>query len=170
MTHVCVQRVQTRRDWQQRGLGLPETLIAFTLMMVALTGLLSAHQQAKLLQRDASQRVQAVMALRELSLRWQLNTAAQASYRRHLANDLTAAASDFRCTQEACLSTARAEADIAWVAAALRTLAHAQWRILPCRDWQADCVWLGWGSQADSCDGQRAPLRFERCLQWLLPP
>ena len=54
MTHARAQRSQVLLVWQQRGLGLPETLIAFTLMMVALTGLLSAHQQAKLLQRDAS--------------------------------------------------------------------------------------------------------------------
>lgn len=162
----------------QRGLGLPETLIAFTLLMVALTGLLAAHQQAKLLQRDASQRLQAIVALRELSLRWQLNSTAGASYRSAIAAGLshssptngTQTAADFRCTHEACSATARAQADVAWVAAALAGLTRGQWRIQPCREWLADCLWLGWGSQASDCDGQRRPLRAERCLQWLLPP
>lgn len=170
MTHVRAQQSQAMRDWQQRGLGLPETLIAFTLMMVALTGLLSAHQQAKLLQRDASQRLQAVMALRELSLRWQLNSSAAENYRAGIAQGLSNAGNDFRCTQAACSISARAQADIAWVASALKGLTRAQWQIHPCREWLADCLWLGWGNTASSCNGQRTPLRFERCLQWLLPP
>lgn len=154
----------------QRGLGLPETLIAFTLLLVALTGLLAAHQQAKLLQRDASQRLQAILALRELSQRWQLNASAAASYRAGLAQNLQSAGNNFSCAQISCPATARAQADVAWVAAALKGLTHAQWQIQPCREWLADCLWLGWGSAASSCDGQRAALRFERCLQWLLPP
>lgn len=168
-------------SWRQRGLGLPETLIAFTLMMVALTGLLAAHQQAKLLQRDASQRLQAILALRELSLRWQLNTTASSSYRSAIAAGLSlsgnadgvgsrSTGADFRCTHEACAPAARAQADVAWVAAALKGLARGQWQIQPCREWLADCLWLGWGSSASGCDGQRAPLRYERCVQWLLPP
>ena len=170
MTHARAQRSQVLLVWQQRGLGLPETLIAFTLMMVALTGLLSAHQQAKLLQRDASQRLQAVMALRELSLRWQLNSPAAASYRAGIAQGLSNAGNDFRCTQDSCSMSARAQADIAWVASALKDLTRAQWQIQPCRAWLAACLWLGWGSAASSCNGTRMPLRFERCLQWLLPP
>ncbi|MEO6698500.1 MAG: hypothetical protein ABIR53_03010, partial [Paraperlucidibaca sp.] len=156
--------------WRQRGLGLPETLIAFTLMLVALTGLLAAHQQAKLLQRDASQRLEAILALRELSQRWQLNTSAASSYRAGIAQGLVSAGNDFRCSQDSCTAAARAQADVAWVAASLQGLTRAQWQIQPCRDWLADCLWLGWGSAANDCDGQHAPLRFERCLQWLLPP
>ena len=170
MAHISAQHSHVMCTWQQRGLGLAETLIAFTLMMVALTGLLSAHQQAKLLQRDASQRLQAVLALRELSLRWQLNSPAAVSYRASIAQGLTNAGNDFRCTQDACSASARAQADIAWVASALKGLSRVQWQIHPCREWLADCLWLGWGSAANSCNGQHTPLRFERCLQWLLPP
>lgn len=156
--------------WRQRGLGLPETLIAFTLMLVALTGLLAAHQQAKLLQRDASQRLQIILALRELSLRWQLNISAASHYRATIAQGLSRTGNDFRCAQDRCSTSARAQADVAWVAASLKGLARAQWQIHPCQDWLADCLWLGWGGAADACDGQHPPLRFERCVQWLLPP
>lgn len=156
------------RRWQQRGLGLPETLIAFTLMLVALTGLLAAHQQAKLIQRDASQRLQAIVALRELSLRWQLNGASANHYRAAIAQGLAAAGDDFRCTQATCSAATRAQADVAWVAAMLKGLSRAQWRIHPCREWLADCLWLGWGRT--TCNGQRTPRRTERCMQWLLPP
>lgn len=163
-----VPRINARYN-SQRGLGLPETLIAFTLMLVALTGLLAAHQQAKLLQRDASQRLHAIVVLRELSLRWQLNNAAAATYRSALGQGLSIRG-DFRCSIDACAPEARAQADIMWLAASLSNLARAQWRIRPCQSWLADCLWLGWGSAADACDGQQLPRRSQRCLQWLLPP
>lgn len=165
------------RTVSNRGIGLPETLIALALLGVALHGLLAAHWHARQLQHAAASRQHVLMALQDFAVRWRLNPSGDATYRHALMQALPASAPVDACQWQACTPAARAQADISALAIQLQQeLTRPQWHVEPCQDALADCLLVAWsgteastGSEQSCLDssGQRRP--GAQCTRLVLP-
>lgn len=162
---------------EARGAALVEVLAAVALLATALTGLLSAHWQARRLQLDALQHQHALFLLDDLATRIRLNPEGAASYRMLLSQALPLLPQVDDCTRIDCTPEARARADVMAIALeARRLLPQPVWQSQGCLDSPSDCLLLAWaGARPDagpegSCldaAGQRLP--GARCQVLELP-
>lgn len=130
---------------QQCGLGLPEILVAVTILAIALSGLLAAHWQARLIQSEALQRRHALLLVTDFSTRLRLNSTARTDYLSHLSRTLPASQTADACAINACAPSARARADITHFANELtRLLPQPSWQQAPCRDSAGSCLLITW--------------------------
>jgi type IV pilus assembly protein PilV len=130
---------------QQSGLGLPEVLVAVAVLAIALSGLLAAHWQARLIQSEALQRRHTLLLVADFSARLRLNYTARADYLSHLSRALPTTPVSDACAIHACLPSARARADITHFASELtRLLPQPAWQQAPCSDSSGTCLLITW--------------------------
>lgn len=162
--------------YRQRGLGLPEALLALALLGVALAGLLAAQWQAGGLQAEAMSRRHAGWLLTDLGQRMALNPQARPEYLRLLQTGAPALApASDPCARDDCPAEARARADVSYFASeALRLLHHPGWRLESCPASPGQCLRLAWSAASgrmppcwSAAAGQ--PARQARCLLRELP-
>lgn len=133
------------------GLGLPEALVALTLLGVALSGLVAAQWQARGLQQSALQRQQALLMLADFTTRLQLNPEGRGAYAIALVGSVPVVAAPDPCAMAACAPDARARADVRFLAGEMRRLLPLPaWRLEPCLDSPGRCLLLAWAGTAAS--------------------
>ena len=160
-----------------RGAALIEVLAAVALLATALTGLLSAHWQARRLQLDALQHQHALFLLDDLATRMRLNPTGAASYRTLFAQALPRSPQADACARNDCAPEARARADVMAIALeARRLLPQPSWQLQGCLDSPSDCLLLAWagtrpdaGPEASCLDAAGQRLAGARCLVLELP-
>lgn len=151
----------------ERGLGLPEVLIALLLSSVLLQGLLTLHWRHYHDRLQARQHSQLVLATRELLVRSRLHDPSAIALRQGLQRGgLPAAAAEAVCAIEACSAGQRADADLARFAYDLAGLPAAlRWQLQPCAQAPADCLHIGWQGLDEACTAAAGL----GCLQVSLP-
>lgn len=159
------------------GFSLVESLLALTLLMTAMTGLMQAQAGALISSRIALQQQEAALLLRDLLGRWQLNRDAASTYLSALQAPLEVVAAADPCLTAACAPEPRASADVAALAESLRQrLPQPRWLLEPCLDHPGHCLLVAWGGTEASSGPDGACLdaagqrhASARCLVVVLP-
>lgn len=140
----------------QKGVGLPEILVAMLLLGVAVIGFSALQVRALSSTNDAMFRTQAMGAAQEFAERMRLNPAAASTYR---FNWTTTAVALNYCEENACTPVQMAQYDMRAMSEAVKAvLPNGQVAIRPCIGRNNLCVYVSWsnttptiGSTATDC-------------------
>ena len=136
---------------QQKGVGLPEIMVAMLLLGVAVIGFAGLQVRALSSTNDAMYRTQAIAIAQDFAERMALNPKVKATY---LGTWNTAAVD---CETVECTDVKMAQYDMFTLAKlAVTTLPNGQMAVMPCIERNNVCIYVSWNSTTPT-QGASAP-------------
>jgi type IV pilus assembly protein PilV len=141
---------------QQKGVGLPEIMVAMLLLGVAVIGFAGLQVRALGSTNDAMFRTQAIAIAQDFAERMALNPTANATYRNKAQWNPTAVDAN-KCEVGNCTPVEMAQYDMrAITELAIATLPNGKVAVWPCIDRNNLCVYVAW-NDTTATQGTAAP-------------
>jgi type IV pilus assembly protein PilV len=139
---------------QQKGIGLPEIMVAMLLLGVAVIGFAGLQVRALSSTNDAMYRTQAIAIAQDFAERMALNPTAKATYLN--AWNASAVAAN-KCETGNCTDVQMAQYDMRTITnLAIATLPNGQIAVMPCIERNNVCIYVSWNSTTPT-QGTAAP-------------